>query len=638
MFEVIARDGLARVCRLTTDHGTLETPALLPVINPHIRSIPADEIYESMGFRAIIVNSYIIRNDPLLKEEALRRGLHDMIGFPGIIMTDSGTFQSHVYGEVNVDNREIVEFQREIGSDIGTVLDIFTEPQWGREETERAVKITLKRTEEAVSLKGGMMLAGVVQGSLFPDLRERCAREMSNMAVDVHPIGGVVPLMESYRFSDLIDVIVASKKGLIPSRPVHLFGAGHPMLFSIAALLGCDMFDSASYAKFANDERFMMVDGTVHLEDLKLLDCRCPACRNHSIESLLSMNAEERKNLIARHNLWISKMEIDRVKRAILEGEIWELAERRCRAHPELLSALRKLKKYSEYLERFEPLSRNRALFYTGPETTFRPSFLRYERRLMRFRAPGRDIIIAEDRGKPYSRYHTDLIAREYGKSTIIVNSPFGPVPLELDEIYPIAQSLFPSEKDIEIWRREEELLNAFREKLADTGWMGEGIKGSGQAFLDFQRVRNVVEYQFGQGISDILLDGKVEIEKSKITGKIRTVRVNGAHILSMRASDGFFTLKEAGARKILEKTSPPRLRIIVQEDSVPFNREGKNVFCRFVIDADENLVPMDEVIVVDENDELVAIGRTLLTREEMLAFEKGIAVKVREGIKIRCS
>lgn len=634
MFEVIARDGLARVGRLTTHHGVLETPALLPVINPHIQSIPADEIYSSMGFRAVIVNSYIIRNDPVLKEEALRRGLHDLIGFPGIIMTDSGTFQSHVYGEVKVNNREIVEFQREIGSDIGTVLDIFTEPQWGREETEKAVEITLRRTEEAADLKGDMMLAGVVQGSLFPDLRERCAREMSNMAVDIHPVGGVVPLMEGYRFSDLVDVIVASKKGLVPSRPVHLFGAGHPMLFSIAALLGCDMFDSASYAKFANDERFMMVDGTVHLEDLKILDCRCPACRNHSIESLLSMNVEERKDLIARHNLWISKMEIDRVKRAILEGEIWELTERRCRAHPELLSALRKLKKYAGYLERFEPLSRDRALFYTGPETISRPSFLRYERRLVRYRAPARDIVIAEDRGKPYSRYHPDLISREYGKSTIVVNSPFGPVPLELDEIYPIAQSIFPSEKDIEIERREEKLLNAFRKELTDTGWMGKRFTGSGQTFLDLQKVRNVVEYQFGQGISDVLLDGTVEIKKSRTTGKIRTVWVNGEHILSMRASDGFFTLKEAGARKILNATSPPRLRVIVHADSVPFNREGKNVFCRFVIDADENLVPMDEVIVVDERDELVALGRTLLTREEMLAFEKGMAVKVREGIR----
>ena len=105
------------------------------------------------------------------------------------------------------------------------------------------------------------MLAGVVQGSIYPDQRESCAREMASMDVDIHPIGGVVPLMEQYRFADLVDVIIASKKGLMPARPVHLFGAGHPMVFALAILLGCDMFDSASYAKFARDDRLMFPGG-----------------------------------------------------------------------------------------------------------------------------------------------------------------------------------------------------------------------------------------------------------------------------------------------------------------------------------------------------------------------------------------
>ena len=86
--------------------------------------------------------------------------------------------------------------------------------------------------------------------------------------------------MEQYRFADLVDVIVASKKGLDPSRPVHLFGAGHPMVFALAALLGCDMFDSASYAKFARDDRFMFPEGTASLSDMKDVHCHCPACQS----------------------------------------------------------------------------------------------------------------------------------------------------------------------------------------------------------------------------------------------------------------------------------------------------------------------------------------------------------------------
>ncbi len=124
MLELVKRDGLARICRLHTRQGELETPCLLPVINPRLITISPRELYDVFGFRALITNSYIIRGDPKIREDALSKGLHELLDFPGVIMTDSGTFQSHMYGEVDLINKEIVEFQRDIGSDIGTVLDI----------------------------------------------------------------------------------------------------------------------------------------------------------------------------------------------------------------------------------------------------------------------------------------------------------------------------------------------------------------------------------------------------------------------------------------------------------------------------------------------------------------------------------
>ncbi len=311
MLELLRRDGLARICRFETPHGDLETPVLLPVINPRNITIAPKELNRTFGFKALITNSYIIRNDANLNERARKEGLHSMLDFSGVIMTDSGTFQSHMYGEVEVNNKDIVNFQKEIGSDIGTVLDIFSEPNWTKGEAASAVDTTIERTDEAVRLKGNMLLAGVVQGSLFPDLRESCAKRSSELNVDVHPIGGVVPLMEQYRFADLVDVIIASKKGLDPSRPVHLFGAGHPMVFALAALLGCDMFDSASYAKFARDDRFMFPEGTASLVDMRGIHCHCPACSGHDLEEVRSMSTSERTLLIARHNLWIS-LEEDR--------------------------------------------------------------------------------------------------------------------------------------------------------------------------------------------------------------------------------------------------------------------------------------------------------------------------------------
>ena len=645
MFEVLARDGLARIGRLKTPHGTLDTPALLPVINPKLTTISPAQLSQRFGFQALITNSYIIRNAPDLKERALSEGLHRLLGFPGTIMTDSGTFQSHVYGEVEVSNREIVEFQREIGTDIGTVLDIFTEPFWEREETSRAVEVTLDRTREAASLKGEMLLAGVVQGSVYPDLREHCAKEMIHIAVDIHPIGGVVPIMEGYQFADLVDIIVASKKGLNPSRPVHLFGAGHPMIFALAVVLGCDMFDSASYAKYARDDRFMFVEGTMHLRDMKMLSCQCPACRGHTLDSLKGMEREDRAKAVAEHNLWVSKMELDRVRRAILEGDIWELVERRCRAHPSLLEGLKRLKVHAPYLERFEPLSREGAMFYTGPESIHRPGFLRWRTRLWErhtFRTWGRLVEVPETE-KPYNRYCSSLIREWYdGDTDIVFRSPLGPVPIELDEAYPVAQSLFPDTMDVGV----EEIATAMIDHLRGLGYpevvREDCFPGPADHHdcheLDLSRVRSVIDYQFGRGTHNAVLDGEVRVVKSKTTGKIRTVSVDGEHVLSMRASDGLFTLRPPGALRFMAHFPSPRWRVVVNEDAVPFNREGKNVFSKFVIDCDESLVPMDEVMVVDSSDDLVAIGRALQVREEMLAFEKGIAVKVREGIKKRSS
>ncbi len=649
MFELVRRDGLARICRLDTPHGTLETPALLPVINPRNVTISPREMYDEFGVKALITNSYIIRNDVKIHDEALRDGLHALLDFPGVIMTDSGTFQSHMYGEVEVKNEEIVSFQRDIGSDIGTVLDIFTEPEWGQERASEAVDITLERTREAVEIKGGMLLAGVVQGSLFMDLRQRCASDLARIDCDVHPIGGVVPLMEAYRFTDLVEVIIASKKGLSPNRPVHLFGAGHPMVFALAALLGCDMFDSASYAKFARDGRFMFPSGTAYLKDMKELSCECPACAKETIDSIRKLSEEERTSLIARHNLHICLREIKRVRRAILEEDIWELAERRCRAHPALLNALRQLSVHSEFLEKFEPLSRDNSFFYTGPESLNRPSVLRYEKRFFeRYKYPPNEVMVAFQEGpKPYGRAlvaEMECISEECD-AHFIVASPFGPVPIELDEIYPIAQSLFPNIADKEMEERTDELMERMSHlQTYSIGVLWEGEEtlkaispmcgGPSNFDIDSARIKAVANYQFGRDASNYLFNEQVVLAKSKTTGKIRNVMVGGDHILSMRAGDGFFTMHAGAAIRLMRAWSPPKMRVIVQDDSVPFNREGRNVFCGFVLDCDPNLRPMDEVMVVDAADNLIAIGRAMLTRDEMLSFKKGVAVKVREGIR----
>ncbi|MDE0954686.1 MAG: tRNA guanosine(15) transglycosylase TgtA, partial [Candidatus Poseidoniales archaeon] len=252
-FEIIGRDGQARLGKLHTLHGIVETPCLLPVINPNIRTIEPREMWDKYGIQALITNSYVIWKHENLKEEALSEGVHSLIDYPGVIMTDSGTFQSYVYGDVEVGVEEIVQFQKDIGVDIATMLDVFTTPDMTFSQVERAVDETIKRATVSIETANGTMLNGPIQGGLFPKLRTKSATGMSALDFDIHPIGGIVPIMEQQKYRDLAKIMLACKSNLSPNRPVHMFGCGHPMLFPMLIAMGADLFDSAAYVLFARD-------------------------------------------------------------------------------------------------------------------------------------------------------------------------------------------------------------------------------------------------------------------------------------------------------------------------------------------------------------------------------------------------
>jgi len=124
-----------------------------------------------------------------------------------------------------------------------------------------------------------------------------------------------------------------------------------------------------------------------------------------------------------------------------------------------------------------------------------------------------------------------------------------------------------------------------------------------------------------------------VEIVRSANTGRVRNVIVDGRHVLSMRAHDGLFSLRAEGGKALHRALPRPSLRVVVETDTAEFNRLGKNVFAKFVVEADPDLRPRDEVLVVDREDRLVAVGHALLNPEEMVAFDRGVAVRVREGL-----
>jgi 7-cyano-7-deazaguanine tRNA-ribosyltransferase len=426
IFEITHKDSAGRIGKLTTPHGIVETPTIMPVINPNIQIVPAEEMHR-FGAQMIITNSYIIYRTDSLKQRALEEGIHNLLGFNGPIMTDSGSYQLSVYGDIEVDNAQIIRFQQDIGTDIGVPLDIPTPPGANRDTVEQELDITNNRFMEALQLNKNnqMLLAAPVQGGIYLDLRERTGKVLGRAGFDIYPIGAVVPLMESYRYADLVDVIVSVKKGMPSSAPVHLFGAGHPMVFALAVALGCDLFDSAAYALYAKDNRYLSTRGTYHINDLTYLPCCCPVCSNYTASGIAA--SPDKVELLTRHNLYVIFEEIRCIKQAIRDGNLWELVEMRCRSHPHMLDGLKKAVSYSEWIEQFDPASKS-TFFYCGPESANRPEVIRWSDRLGRLKLTGTVLIRPGSRIKGESDYDNVLQFR----------LPFGAYPVELKETYPL--------------------------------------------------------------------------------------------------------------------------------------------------------------------------------------------------------
>ncbi|MFW9900010.1 MAG: PUA domain-containing protein [Candidatus Thorarchaeota archaeon] len=152
---------------------------------------------------------------------------------------------------------------------------------------------------------------------------------------------------------------------------------------------------------------------------------------------------------------------------------------------------------------------------------------------------------------------------------------------------------------------------------------------------LGLRQIKAISDYQFGKDITDIFFNKikDIRLERSPKTNKIRYIYDNNNLLLTLRPTNGFFTLTLYSAKKIIENISVPKLRVIVLNDISEFIKKGRNVFCKHVVSIDENLRPMDEVIVVNQDDDLLGIGKLKIPVSYVKAFSNGIAVNIRKGI-----
>jgi 7-cyano-7-deazaguanine tRNA-ribosyltransferase len=446
VFEIYYKDLLGRIGKLKTKSGVIETPHMFPVINPLTQPIAPKIIKDEYKINAIMTNAYLLKKN--FGSEVIAKGIHKFIDFDGIVATDSGAYQTLVYGEIEASPEEIAEFQESIKTDIAVILDVPTGYDEDKSKAEWTVKETLRRADLTLKIlnEKDILWVGPIQGGIHLDLLSLCAKEMSKKPFSIYALGSPTKIMESYFFDKLVEMIMMVKMNIPLSKPLHLFGAGHPMIFALAVACGCDLFDSAAYAIFARKERYLTENGTLNINNLEYFPCSCRVCSSYNPKEFKALSKNEREKLLAEHNLWICKEELNRVKQAILDGRLWELLEVKAKAHPMLMKAFRKLSKYKLFLEKHSPIIKRKGLFYFGDEGLSRPEIVRHKIRLEKNYVKPKNltslILFPTPNEKPFylNQNVAKILAKNPQAHICFYLTPFGLIPIELSDVYPISQ------------------------------------------------------------------------------------------------------------------------------------------------------------------------------------------------------
>ena len=444
LFEISKTDLAGRIGSIHTNHGKIETPAYVPVIHPVKQTIPSKKIKE-IGFDLVITNAYITRNG--YGDEAIKKGIHNIIDFDRAIMTDSGGYQVLEYGDVEVSPPEMASFEKGILTDFAIPLDKPTGFGMPIKKAEAYVKHTLQVSKKTLedSEDNGQIWIGPIQGGEHFDLVAKSTKSLVKMGFQMLALGSPVEFMESYEYRLLAQMIVAAKKQMPHSIPLHLFGAGHPLTIPFAIALGCDTFDSASYMLYAKKHRYITDDGTRYLKDITVFPCNCEICSKYTPDEFRSLEATEKINQLAIHNLHAIKLEVDKVKQAIHEGRLWEYVIKKARAHPKLFEMIEVMTENYEFLGLSTPKFKEKAIFLYDKEDQFRPEVQSFHNTVRRFKSNKKKIVIIKEYNtKPgyLSPQYVGLKKKFKDFDSIQVcqyNPHLGLIPIEISDIFPAA-------------------------------------------------------------------------------------------------------------------------------------------------------------------------------------------------------
>ena len=325
-------DSQARLGRLYTHHGTVNTPVFMPVgTQATVKSMSPLEM-EQLGCEILLSNTYHLNERPGADLIEKNGGLHQFMGWDHSILTDSGgyqvfslakrniitdegvSFRSHLDGSKHfLGPREAMDIQRKLGSDIMMVFDECPPHPCKKDYACQAVKRTLNWAsicKEAPRNKGQLTF-GIVQGGVFSDLREFCAKELIKMDFEGYAIGGV----SVGEPDDLIIKGVQDSIQYLPSnKPRYLMGVGEMAQMIESISLGVDMFDCVLPTRLARNGTVCTrkgrypVKAAVYANDKRPLEpgCSCYTCKNFTrsyVRHLLNVKEILGLRLITMHNL-----------------------------------------------------------------------------------------------------------------------------------------------------------------------------------------------------------------------------------------------------------------------------------------------------------------------------------------------
>ena len=350
-FDVLHTDGAARVGRLTTAHGVIDTPAFMPVgTYGTVKAMSPAEL-RGLGAQIVLGNTFHLWLRPGLEVIEAHGGLHRFMGWDGPILTDSGGFQVFSLGELRKISEEGVTFQspvngdpcflspeesmriqRVLDSDIAMVFDECTPYPATLEQARDSMQLSLRWAERSRRAHEGNpnALFGIVQGGVYEGLRDESLAGLIAIGFDGYAIGG---LSVGETKPEMSRVLAHTAPRLPAGRPRYLMGVGTPQDVAEAVGAGIDMFDCVLPTRNARNGWVYTSQGVVKLrnaryrDDLGPLDpaCDCYACRNFTrayLHHLQRVNEILGARLNTLHNLHYYQKLMSNLRAAIAEGRL----------------------------------------------------------------------------------------------------------------------------------------------------------------------------------------------------------------------------------------------------------------------------------------------------------------------------